>query len=416
MHSPLVPSGGKLPPQWRVYAYGGLVLAALFLLYRLRSILPPFLAGVIVAFILDPFLDRLQRRGWSRTKAVGFVYAVSLTTLILLALLVIPPIVGYVGSWVERIQGIATDLAQVLDVESLEEFEARLEARFPALADHIDVDWVALAPDIQRAREGLLRTVESKSPQWAQQAAGILYRVIAGSASTLMSIIFVPLTAFYFSIEIDPLRARVMNWVPEDYRESVLRVGADVNEMLSSFFRGQLALMGMVGTSALVTMLVIGRVWHIELGAVLFLSLWYGLTYCIPIVGAVSSLALAAGTCFVLSGYNWVCAAVALGVFWAINLVFDNVVTPRVVGHKVGLHPLVVLFGVFAGYHVLGLLGMIVAVPLAALVKIVIDEFLPEVFARLPGQGDPAMEDGASVPAASDDGREPPPPAPTEED
>ncbi len=416
MHSPLVPPGSRLPAQWRLYAYGGLVLLALFLLYRLRAVLPPFLAGLIVAFILDPFLDRLQRRGWSRAKAVAFVYAVSLTMLVLMALITIPPIVGYIGSWVERIQGIAVDIAEVLDVENLEEFEARFQARFPAIADHIDVDWVALGPDIERARDGLIKTVESKAPQWAQQSASILYRVIAGSAATLMSIVFVPLTAFYFSIEIDPMRARIMNWVPEDYRESVLRVGADVNEMLSSFFRGQLALMAMVGTSAFATMLVIGRVWHIELGAVLFLSLWYGLTYCIPIIGAVSSVALAAGTCFVLSGYNWVCAAVALGVFWAINLVFDNVVTPKVVGHKVGLHPLVVLFGVFAGYHVLGLLGMIVAVPLAALVKIVIDEFLPEVFARLPGQGDPATEDGAPVPTASDDGREPQPPAPNEED
>jgi len=372
-----------VPRHWRPAAYGFLGAACLFFLYRVRAVLPPFIIGLIIAYILDPFLDRLQAKGRSRTRAIAYVYTLAFLLCLLFAILVVPVVISYLYDVADLAPKFAEDTVALMDVETLKQRETQLRERLPGLMERVPpIDWEQYGPEFERQRDALLERVQTEAPRYAQRVVRAVWGLVTGSVAKLITLLFIPITAFYFSREIDPMRARVISWIPERHKERVFRTGGRANAMLAGFFRGQLKLMVLVGITDFVAMVALAQFYGIRFSAALFIALWYGATYCIPMIGATSSLILATVTCFVLSGYSWVCALLALALSWGINTVFDNLVTPRVVGDKVGLHPLTVMFAVFAGYHVLGILGMIIAVPIAAMGKIVIDEYLPEVLAR----------------------------------
>ncbi len=457
----------------RSWHYVALIAVALWLLYRVRGILGPFVIGIVLAYITDPFLDRLQARGWSRDRAIAFVFAVGLLVFIVLAAVVVPVIAVQANSlltslggtakrvdaWVSTMPGMtapvvahgpsaesaagesdapeaesAAPIAPVGEsgaesgvqpsVESATESSESGAAGLRAVAarprpptdpeprltaderaeqervrrEKLEAQWtlwyetqtpwvpapirsVLPKPDLGDPAAGLAK-YRGQITKWGQQVLTAVGAFLVGSIGGLFKYVFTPFVTFYFMKEIDPIRSRVRSWIPERYHDRVRTSVSSLNRMLASYFRGQLTLMFLVFCTCFVVMLVIRGFLGVD--NILLVAAVDGLFYAVPIAGAwiASLVALVVGYVSA-DGNPWVGALVMVLAIQVVNFVFDQVVTPKIAGDKVGLHPLVVIFAVLAGAALLGFVGMLVAVPLAATIRILLVNFMPEVLRDL---------------------------------
>lgn len=466
----------------RSWHYVVLTALALWLLYRVRGILGPFVIGIVLAYVTDPFLDRLQARGWSRDRAITFVFGVGFLAFLLVAAVIVPVVavqanslVGSVGStvkrvdaWVATMPGIeaqpapaaagesastesaaadvppappartesaAESTAESASVESSAESSSeslagtRLAARgsppkppkpepLPTPAERAEQErvrreklagewdtwytertpWIPAQvrawlpkPDLGDPSAGLAK-YRGQIAKWGQQVLATLGGFIMGSLGGLFKYVFTPFVTYYFMKEIDPIRRRVASWIPEHYHDRVRSSVSALNRMLGSYFRGQLTLMFLVFCTCLVVMLVVRMFLGVD--NILLVAAVDGLFYAVPIAGAwiASLVALVVGYVSA-DGNPWVGALVMVLAIQVVNFVFDQIVSPKIAGDKVGLHPLVVIFAVLAGAALLGFVGMLVAVPVAAAARILLVNFMPEVLRDLrasePASGDP---------------------------
>ncbi len=431
----------------RQWHYLALIALASWLIYQVRAILGPFVVGVLAGYIMDPFLDRLERRGWSRSRAVAFVFLVGLLVFVLALLVFIPVLVTQarnvahtvseaavkVDAWVRTMPRVGAAMEELEQRQAEEGSRQAASEGHPELPEsegpplwptdpHGDADAGDRggsesegAPPDRLSDQALLRAEWDKwydehLPEWfpdslrrvlpaldlSDPAAALLqYRdqlsrwgqaVVAKvgtavweSVSTLAFYIFTPFVAFYFMRDIDPLRRRLWSWVPAQYRDRARAASRQMNRMLASYFRGQLVLMFLAFCACFAVCLVL-RLW-LGIDSILVVAVTNGLLYAVPVLGPFVASVVAVIVGFTTADGNpWVAALIMLGVIQGLNLVFDQVVTPKIAGGRVGLHPLVVIFSVLAGATLMGLVGMIIAVPVAGAVKILIDTFMPELF------------------------------------
>lgn len=439
----------------RSWHYILLALLCLWLLHRVRAVLGPFIVGLVLAYIVDPWLDRLERRGWSRDRAIVYVFLVALAVCLVVGAVVFPMLLVQaqnVGTmvkensrrleaWIATMPGASgpldtesADLATAPGSESQQpeqESSADTGESGSAATESEQGRSAKRASDVRRARlrgawddwyrvnlpgwvpEWTYRHLPApdlsdpavelgkyreKLAAWAQRMAASIGSALVNSLTGLFKYIFTPFIAYYFMREIDPLRRRVRSWIPARLESRALAASEDMNKMLASYFRGQLLLMFLVFWSCL--LVSFGAKLWLGVDHIFLVAAVDGLLYCIPIAGAWIASITAAVVGFVTADGNpWLGALVMFLVIQVVNGVFDQVVSPRVSGHKVGLHPLVVIFAILAGAALLGFVGMLVAVPVAASIKILLRTFMPEVVRDL---GPPQQV--TSVRAEDDDG------------
>lgn len=327
---------------------GFLVLAAL--VWALGSVLPPFLIGAAVGFFLDPVCDRLEARGLSRGTAaalliLGFVLIAAGALALLLPFL-----------WEQ-----AAELADALP-DSRAEAMAMVQPYLARLKPLLDAQGAAKIEDYL-----------SSSASTATQAAGTLARGAisgGGALAGLLSVALItPLAAFYMLKDWDRIVAWCDAQIPYRHRDTVRRVGHDIHDSLAAWLRGQslvclsLAFYYAVGLGAS----------GIRFGVLI--GLLTGLVAFIPFAGFLAGLSAA-----VISGLltlnGWGGWAVLTGVFVFGQALEGSVLTPRLVGRSVGLHEVWVIFAVMAGGHVLGLVGVLAALPAAAVLAVLLREGL----------------------------------------
>ncbi len=430
----------------REWHHLALIALAVWLLYQVRAILGPFLIGILAGYIMDPALDRLERRGWSRSRAVSFVFLLAFLGIAIALLVFIPLLItqgqslaatiGHsaeaIDAWVQTMPRVGAAVEEMesrlpSDQESdegneetpkfvgpplwpmepaaesegleggeseagsdaAEEAQPSLRAEWDAWYAENLPTWVPEgvrrslpAPDLSDPAAALLQ-YRGQLTRWGQTLAARVGGALWGSVSTLFFYLFTPFVAFYFMRDIDSLRKRVWSWVPEQYRGRAQGAMGQMNGMLASYFRGQLVLMFLAFCACLAVLLIL-RVW-LGIDNILVVAFTNGLLYAVPVLGPFVASAVAVIVGFTTTDGNpWVAALIMLGVIQGLNLVFDQVVTPKIAGERVGLHPLVVIFSVLAGATLLGFVGMIIAVPSAGAIKIAIDSFMPEVFKKEP--------------------------------
>jgi len=427
----------------RSWHYFALLAGAIWLIYQVRSILGPFLIGIVLGFILDPALDRLQRRGWSRSRAVLFVFLLGFLTVLAIVLVLVPVLLYQAKAlsatvsestkrlevWIETMPGMEASFEEPPPDATAEpapsgpsgserpaesaapETESapppisasgRQERRTPeeiaakkaALRAQWDKwyaknlpSWVpqgivdALpAPDMSDPAAGLAM-YRGRIAEWGQRAAASIGGAVWGSVGRLFFYIFTPFVAFYFMRDIDSIRRQVWAWIPDQYHDRCRRASGALNSMLARYFRGQLLLMFLVFCTCLVVQIPV-RLW-LGTDHMLLVAAVDGLLYAVPVAGAwVASITAGVVGYVSADGNPWLAAIAMVVLIQVVNGVFDQVVSPKIAGEKVGLHPLVVIFSVLAGATLLGFVGMLVAVPTAAAIKIAIDTFMPEVLAK----------------------------------
>ncbi len=339
------------------------IAAAVFVLYQLRDVLMPFAAGFAVAYVLDPLVNRLARLKLGR----GVAAALALVIFFLVGL------------------GLLLMIAPVLKAQ-ISTFAQRLPVYIERIRDALDPLFELIK---SQAGEQDLKELSSLLGSHAGEALAWLGTVLAGLISggaaiaSLLSLLFItPVVAFYLLRDWPDIVAWIDERLPQTEAATIRSQVAEIDRTLAGFARGQalvclaLALFYAAGLTAA----------GLDFG--LLIGFFAGLASFIPIVGALGGGVLAIGLAWIQFGSPGPVALVAL-VFVVGQVLEGNVLTPKLVGDRVGLHPVWVIFALMAGGASFGFLGLLLAVPVAAaigvLVRFAVERYLASPFYRGPG-------------------------------
>lgn len=343
-------------PKWLSGLIG--VLLVIWLLYQVRGILLPFVLGAVVAYLLNPGIARLERRGWPRGRAVALVFGAFLAVFVGAIVLLVPVLV-------EQARDLITHYDQY--ALSAQRFALRLQ------------DEARLLPqNAQNVVGDIGKKIEIYGRQLLDSIPAILNRSIALASMLIIT----PIVAYWLLRDYKRLGGKLLRVLPEPRRTTALEVLGEINKLVGSYLLGMAIMVVVVGVYASVVLLVA----RVKFAALL--GIGTGVLYLIPYIGypvAMASIALT----MAVAGQGIGPILLVLGVLFGGNIAADYIVTPRVVGSRVGLHPLALIFALLAGASLLGFLGMLLAVPTAGAIKVVLLRFWPELFtAGPPGDGD----------------------------
>ncbi|WP_071672748.1 AI-2E family transporter [Nioella nitratireducens] len=321
----------------------GIATAVFFLLmWFLGQVLLPFVVGGAIAYCLDPLADKLERRGLSRITATVVIFAIVVLLGILTLVLVLPLLISQIIALVQT----APDL-----YETVRGFTAD---QFPSLFNEQSVVRQAVADILASARS---------------QIGSVMSSVLSSATSALNGLVVLvvsPVVAFYLLLDWDRMTAAIDELLPRDHAPVIRRLAADIDKTLASFVRGQGTVCLILGTFYAIALMLVG----LQFGLVVGLTA--GLLTFIPYVGAMVGGVLSVGLAlFQFWGqWGWIIAVAAIFVIG--QAVEGNILTPNLVGSSVGLHPVWLLFALAAFGSLFGFVGMLVAVPMAAMIGVLV--------------------------------------------
>ena len=325
----------------------GAMLFLAFFLYMFSSILLPFVAGLVLAYFLDPVADHLQRLGLSRLLATIVILVLFVVTFALLLIILVPVLASQMSDFIVRLPSY---------VSRLQELIANRDSQW--LKDFIGVD----ASVIRSSLDSLL-----------QQGAGFLTTLLQSiwsSGKTLIDVValFVvtPVVAFYMLLDWDRMVTEIDKLVPREHVHTVRVIARDMNKAIAGFVRGQGTVCLLLGIIYAVGLTVTG------LNFGLLIGLFAGLISFIPYVGSLVGLLLALGVALVQFWPDYINVLYVALAFGIGQFIEGNILQPKLVGSSVGLHPVWLMFALFAFGSLLGFTGMLIAVPTAAAVGVLV--------------------------------------------
>ena len=322
------------------------LVAAVAVVVLFRSVLLPFIAGLLVAYFLDPVVDRVEAWGLGRTLATSLITALffALTAALIVAIF---PLLR------DQFTGL---------IEGLPELARRLE----------DTIGPALGSVFREVTGNELDSVQLTAKGFAGTAVAWFGKVLGGIWSgglalfNLISVVFItPVIAFYLLRDWDHLVARVDGWLPRRHAETVREQLRLIDSALAGFLRGQATVCLALGAFYAIGLTIVGLDFGIVIGLI------GGVLAFIPYVGTLLTLAISAGFAFMQFWPDPLPIVFVLVVFVIGQLAEGMFLTPKLVGGRVGLHPVWVIFALLAGGALLGFLGILIAVPVAAIVGVV---------------------------------------------
>lgn len=317
--------------------YWGIAAAIfLILLWLLGNVMLPFLVGGAMAYFLDPVADRMERWGLSRTAATAVIALVALLIVVLLVLAIIPTLVNQAIALVNAAPEIAKRL------------QGFLLEKFPELTDSTSTMRQTLA-DIGT-------TIQSKGGE----LVNAVFSSALGVVSVVVFLLVVPVVAFYLLLDWDKMIARVDSLLPRDHAPVIRRLAREIDVVLAGFVRGQVSVCLLLGLYYSVALMIAGLQFGVIVGAIA------GTITFIPYVGALVGGVLAIGLALFQFWGDWVSIGIVAGVFAVGQFIEGNILTPRLMGRSVGLHPVWLLVALSVFGSLFGFVGMLVAVPVAA--------------------------------------------------
>lgn len=325
---------------------GGIILAfLLYLISQFAEVIPPFILASILAFILTPFVNRIERRfGIHHALATLLTYALLIGLAILLPVLIIPTLV-------DQIENLNVDIQEIF--ESIE----------PLLASRIIIgdfsfDLSLLSDQIIGLLQGLLEPLFG-------QTLGIAFNVISSAVWG----IFILIVSFYLVKDGAKLWSWIANLVQPSYREDYEIIKDAINDIWNAFFRGQLTLALVVTVIFSVLGVIIGIPFTFAM------AVFAGIMEFIPSIGHAIWLFIASLLLFFegstwLPFPNWVVMVIVIGLHLIFGQIDLNILIPRIIGRSVRLHPLVVILGIVVGAVLAGVLGVVLAAPTIATARV----------------------------------------------
>ncbi len=336
---------------------GALLVAALAVfLYHVRGVLPPFVIAFAIAWLLDPLLDRIQRKGCPRPLAIAGVYVLFLGLFVLGLVFLVPAIIDQATQFAGDFPGYAQRAKDFGDSFMQSHHALLVKFKLPTTLQEVFARYGGQV-------SGKATTAVTAATTW-----------IAANVSKALWLILIPLISFYFLNDIDRIRKRSILFVPEGWRDRTTEVLSKVGAVFSSYVRGLLIVCLLYGIAAMALLSVL------KVNYAIILGLLAGILYAVPYIGAFGTVLIV----FLVSLAThqphgdfpiWLPPLVMV----VQNQAFDLLLMPRIIGKSVGLHPVISLFALLAGGQLFGLAGMVLSVPIAASIQEIIFEFKPEL-------------------------------------
>ncbi len=320
-------------------------VAGILMLWVLREILLPFVAGMALAYLLDPLANRLERIGVNRLAASLVIIGTVVLAFVILILIFVPLLTSQFGAFIEKLPGYVS--------------------RIQTLAMDPNREWLR-----KFVGEGVVDAqIGDLVKQGATWGATFLKSLWSGGQAliSIFSLIVVtPVVAFYLLYDWNRMVATVDNWIPLHQRETVHSLAREMDSAIAGFVRGQTAVCLILGSFYAVALTLSG------LNFGLLIGLASGIITFVPYVGSMTGLVLAAGVAIAQFWPEYTPIVIVLVIFFVGQFLEGYVLAPKLVGESVGLHPVWLMFALFAFGYLFGFVGLLIAVPLAAVIGVLI--------------------------------------------
>lgn len=329
--------------QWTAVALG-----ALWLLWLLAPILTPFVLAAFLGWLGDPVVDRLERAGRSRNVAVALVFSAMTLVLLLILVLLVPAIERQIVTLIESFPRYR---------------DWFIGTAVPWLEDRTGMELTTWL-DLQHLGE-LIRQNWERAGGMASTLLGYLSRSGFALIGLAVNLVLVPVLAFFFLRDWDMFVGRVAALVPRKHLPTATRLAHESDRMLGGFLRGQFLVMLVLGVMYGVGLWLVG----LDLG--ILIGIIGGLLSFVPYLGPAAVVFMGSIAALVQYG-DWQHLVGVGVVFTVAQLVESYWLTPKLVGDRIGLHPVAVIFAVLAGGQLFGFLGMLLALPVAAVANVLL--------------------------------------------
>ncbi|MEE4659257.1 MAG: AI-2E family transporter [Halieaceae bacterium] len=319
----------------------------LWLLYALSPILTPFVAGALVAYLGDPATDWLEERGMGRSLAASTVFLAIGLLLLGACLIILPLLISQLNTLV---RGIPVAYEWVTGTV---------------------LPWVWNLLDLPPETVPSLQVKSTLAEHW--QSVGKLVAAVGAYVTdssvnflvSLGNLVLVPVVAFYLLRDWDKLTPKVLDLLPEDWQPRGVALAGECDEVIGAFLRGQLLVMLALAIIYSVGLMIVG----IDLGVAI--GVFAGLFAIVPYLGTAVGILAASVAAWVQFG-DWTALVGVAVVFSVAQMIESYLLTPVLVGDRIGLHPVAVIFAVLAGGQLAGFVGVLVGLPVAAVVAVLL--------------------------------------------
>jgi predicted PurR-regulated permease PerM len=315
-------------------------------LWLLSGVLLPFIAGMAIAYLLTPLTDRLQSLGVNRAVATLLIIALAVLAFVYLILLVAPILGGQLSSFIDNIPGYVSKLQSLLNNPSRPWVQKLLGAGFN--------------PDKN------IGDLVSQGVGWLTTFLHSLWSGGRALVSLFSLVVVTPVVAFYLVYDWHRMIRTVDDAIPRNHRETVRALAREIDAAIAGFVRGQTAVCLILGSFYAVALTVSG------LNFGLLIGLISGLITFVPYVGSLTGLVLAVGVAVAQFWPNYTSILTVFGIFLVGQFLEGNLLSPKLVGESVGLHPVWVIFALLAFGYLFGFVGLLVAVPMAATIGVLV--------------------------------------------
>ena len=315
-------------------------------LYVLRSVLMPFVAGILLAYLLDPMVDKLEKFKLSRLSSTLIVCFVTI-------LIIVPALVLLIGMIENQVSLLiqATPKYLTLIMEKIRPTLENLNERFP---------------DLKSANiEELVKNNIGNSMKFIGKVLKALISNGFALINLISLLLIMPIVTFYMLRDWDNFVKKFESLLPKKSKKSIMATFKDIDKIIAGFIRGQLSVCLILGIFYSIGLKLVG----LELG--LLVGFIAGIISFIPYVGSITGFVV--GCILAFAQYGDITHVLyVVGVFMLGQFIEGNFLTPKLVGESVGLHPVWVMFALLAGGVLLGFLGLMLAVPLAAIIGVLV--------------------------------------------
>ncbi|MEP9348867.1 AI-2E family transporter [Xanthobacter sp. KR7-225] len=353
----------------------GTLIAAILVLWLLRGVLLPFVAGIVLAYFLNPVVMRLETLGIGRVPSSVVIVGIMLLFVMLFFLVLLPVLSSQLFDFIQRLPSYVTRLQGLVTEENRE------------WLSHIVGDRL---PDMQRSISELMT-------QGVAYLLGLLSSVWSGGQALISMfalMVVTPVVMFYILCDWDTMVGYVDRLVPIPHRPVVHDLARSMDLAIAGFVRGQAMVCLILGTFYAVSLSMLGLNFGLLIGIV------SGIISFIPYVGSLTGFILAMGVAIVQFFPDWGMIGSVLVIFVAGQTIEGYVLYPKLVGDSIGVHPVWLMFALFAFGYLFGFVGLLLAVPLTAatgvLVRFAISQYLDSSLYR--GEGDDPLPPPAAGP------------------
>ena len=345
MSSPLPQTAGQprtLSVVRRIFTGLGLLFVAWFI-WKVREIWLPLIIAFLIAMILDPVVDRMERRGWSRSSAASVIFLSFFLFTGLLFYFSVPEIMHQAGEIGVQVKQYLPDPAhpgQAQHSITLLLNRAHAPAYFHTVANR----------GMSQFNEMISRSIEWLSGHLVQLASNLIWLII------------IPIVSFSALQDFHRIFAKLLLMVPRDHRDLARELVSRVTSIFAQYLRGLMVVSLLNGLATWVLLMILHMPNSFTLGAIA------GILYSLPYFGAMITTLLVGGMAFIAGGIKYMLLVVGLSLLLH-QVIFDQIISPRILGGRVGLHPILSITALLAGNVLLGIVGMLLAVPVAACIQ-----------------------------------------------